>query len=180
MKLTLLALLLTAAASAQTERPKDVEGWQKITWKMTLADVRAIYPDAKPSDDPYWSHLALPAIQVADIPLQVTVSAKKPSAQVGLIALWCHFGVPGNAGESAPPNVTRAGFETLKALMIQKYGHQKNEEHKTDYGDPETLFLWTFPSSSIELKLRLTRGTPSMGSLHIEFRPLDPKSLDIL
>lgn len=175
-----LAILLSSALSAQSDRPKDVPGWGKIQWGMTLDQVRAAYgPETKASDDPYWSHLTLPPVTVGDIPLQVSVSAKKPSAQVTLVILSCYFGFTSDTPGVAP-NVTPRDFDGLKALMIQKYGHPRNEERRIEYNDRVRVFLWTFTSTTIELKLAQSADNPELGSMHVEYRAADPKSLDAL
>ena len=168
----LFPLLLAASLYAQ---PADPAGWTNIPWGSTLADVQALYPSAVPSADVWWTHLALPAVSISGVPFHVDVAARAGDPHVALIALWCHFGLRDDPTVAGPEL-----FETLKALLISKYGHQKNEERKVEFGDPAHLFLWVFPTTSIQLVLRQSDRMHSLGSLHIEYRPLDPASAGVL
>jgi hypothetical protein len=171
----LLPLLLAASLYAQ---PADPGGWNNIKWGMTLAEVRALYPGAAQEHNDYWTHLALPAVKIDGVPFGVTASAPKGSDKITLVSLDCSFGIPPD------PRWQLCGgpsdFETLKTLLIQKYGRQKNEEHKVFYNDLIHLFLWVFPSTSIELQLSQTEGAPNLGSIGIQYRALDPRAAGLL
>jgi hypothetical protein len=66
-------------------------------------------------------------------------------------------------------------FDTLKTLLIQKYGIPVNEETKTDEINARvTTVLWTFPSTSIHLMLREGR------TIFLEYTATDKKALDVL
>ena len=171
----LFPLLLVASLYAQ---PADPGGWTKIKWGMTFAQVRALYPAAVESRDSYWSHLTLPDISVSGVPFRVSVLAKTPASPIAAVSLTCSFGLradPQWASCNGPED-----FDTLKALLLEKYGRQKNEEHKVEFGDPAHLFLWVFPTTSIQLEIRQTARVPSLGSLSIEYRPIDPQAAGAL
>jgi hypothetical protein len=170
-----LPLFLAAALYAQ---PADPGGWNNLKWGMTLAGVRALYPSALEDRNDYWTRLALPPIAIAGVSLGVTASAPKGSDRITMISLDCLFGAPAN------PRWQICGgpsdFETLKTLLIQKYGRQKNEEHKAFYNDLMHLFLWVFPSTSIELRFSQAQGAPSLGGIGITYRALDPAAAGLL
>lgn len=158
-------ILVALAAAAAQNRPADVEGWDRITWTTTLDQVRVLYPNAKPAADDYGTHLRLGDIRVGDIPLEVTASARKPGSAITLIAMSCHFGLPGAAARVTPND-----FDALKTALIRKYGSPRDESHTVEYGDPVHAFLWVFRSSSIELRLTRKRNLPDVGSFRIEYR----------
>ena len=54
---------------------------------------------------------------------------------------------------------TSHDFDTIKALLIQKYGRPISEETKPDELNVSvTTVLWSFPSTSIELSMRNGKG----------------------
>jgi len=163
------SIALLAAAAAAQPRPSDIEGWDQVKWGMTLAQVRELYPGAKPSKNEYWSHLGLPAIRVGEIPLEVSVGARNPSPRVSLISLWCYYGLPA-ATVGAAPQITAGDFETLKTALFRKYGSPRDELRTTEYGDAVHSYLWVFPSGSITLKLAQGIRTPQLGSFRVEYR----------
>ncbi len=58
-------------------KPKDVAGWDRITWSMTIADARAAYAitaQAETRDD--WTLLDLNPVKVARVEMGVQVGAK--------------------------------------------------------------------------------------------------------
>jgi hypothetical protein len=171
-----LPLLCAVAASAQPA--DDPGGWNNLKWGVTLAGVRALYPSAVEDRDAYWIHLALPPVTIGGISLGVTASAPKGSDKITMISLDCLFGVPPSPRWQlcAGP----ADFETLKPLLLQKYGRQKNEERKAFYSDLAHLFLWVFPTTSIQLRLDQAQSAPSVGGIGITYRPLDPGAADLL
>lgn len=171
----LLPLLLAVSLHAQ---PADPGGWNNIKWGMTLAGVRALYPGAAQDRNDYWTNLTLPAIEIAGIPFGVTASAPKGSDKITVVSLDCFFSI------RLDPHQQLCGgpsdFETLKTLLIQKYGRQKNEERKVFYNDLMHLFLWVFPSTSIELQISQDKNAPNVGGLSIKYRALDPRAAGLL
>jgi hypothetical protein len=170
--------LLLFGFSTLAQAPADVHGWGKIAWGMPLADAQAAYPEAVQAEDAWCSRLELPAIDIAGIPMHVAISARKPSAQVSLVVLWNYFGLPDQTGAAA--RVTPRDFETLKTLMIQKYGLPKDRQREFDRGDPVQVLLWTFPSTSIRLRFRESHVVPGLGDFHVEYRPTDRAARDNL
>jgi hypothetical protein len=169
-------LLLAASLYAQ---PADPGGWNNIKWGMTLAGIRALYPAAVDDrSNPYWINLALPAIKIGGVPFGVTASAPKGSDKITQITLDCFFSI------RLDPRQQLCGgpsdFETLKTLLLQKYGRQKNEEHKVFYNDRMHLFLWVFPSTSIELQFSQDKDAPLVGGIGIKYRALDPRAAGLL
>jgi hypothetical protein len=66
-------------------------------------------------------------------------------------------------------------FDTLRTLLIQKYGTPANQETKLDdIGAHVTTVLWTLPSTAIRLSLREEKG------IFLEYKATDKKALDKL
>jgi hypothetical protein len=66
-------------------------------------------------------------------------------------------------------------FDTLKMLLIQKYGTPANQETKKDeIGAHVTTVLWAFPSTAILLSLR------EETVIYLEYKAADKKALDKL
>jgi hypothetical protein len=171
----LFPLLLAASLYAQ---PADPGGWNNLKWGVTLAGVRALYPTATEDRNDYWIRLALPPVTIAGVPLGVTASAPKGSDKITQITLDCFFSI------RLDPRQQLCGgpsdFETLKTLLLQKYGRQKNEEHKAFYNNLMHLFLWVFRSTSIELQLSQDKDAPLVGGIGIKYRALDPRAAGLL
>lgn len=180
-----LMIALAASASGQT-KPKDVDGWGKIKWGMTLAEVRSLYsvpvstkewpetaarcldspiPSCLPDRGPY---IFLDSVEVGDIKMKVTVQAGYKSTKVVSVQLADLNGASGTG------NGVR-NFDTLKTLLIQKYGTPVNQETKIDdIGAHITTVLWTFTSTSILLTLREQKV------IYLEYGATDKKALGVL
>ena len=174
MKLAIIALLFSLAhgLNAQNKQPisKDVNGWDKIRWGMTIMQAATLYNVPKTNaeqgkDD--WTLLKLPQITVAGTKMNVQVAAQLN--KISEVSISPASGDPYTqtieslkrqlGKEDAAPKDNSAGplFEKLKVLLIQKYGHPTEEVPRTpDANDADymrTTVLWVFPSTSISLEL---------------------------
>ena len=164
-------LLLCAAvglcAYAQSG-PKDVNGWDKITWGMTLAQVRAVYHVvAQPETKDEWTLLQLDPVKLGGVQLGVQVGARVGSEKISSIRLWSYFGLP-----NSPAGASARDFEMLRATLIQKYGQPANEE--TKHGENFRLIKtvsWTFPSTSILMTLEASTSIPNLGNIDLVYTP---------
>jgi hypothetical protein len=166
---TLLCVVLASAGIAiGQEKPKDVEGWDKIKWGMTPQEARSAYKSAEgPESNEYWTFQKLTTVKVGDIDMSAVASAKHGSDRVTRVQLlWVYYG-HSEAGSG------RAGFDTIRTLLIQKYGAPANDETKTKFGDPVREVLWTFPSTSIVLEFTHV-------SIGITYAATDKKALGVL
>lgn len=165
------ACLVFAGLAIGQTAPKDVEGWGKIKWGMTIAEARAAYeittqPQANPNG---WTTLTLPPIKIANLEMFVDAGARPGTDKISEVNLGLGFDDPGYP----------SGFDKLKALLIQKYGPPISDEtkvaqpHTLDAGHTIRDVLWTFPSASITLKLR-------PASIAIEYAAIDKKAQDAL
>ncbi len=59
-------------------KPKDVDGWDKIQWGMTMAEARSAYSiDAEPENKDEWTLLELKPVQLAGVEMGVQVGARR-------------------------------------------------------------------------------------------------------
>lgn len=131
-----LPMLLAAAswcAVAQTDKPEDVKGWNKVTWGMSVADVKAALGDqATPSTvvpGPNFTdieRLTINNLQVGDdLVGRCGIQTKRNSDAVTSIEI--RFGQVRD-----DPSTRERGFDILKRLLIEKYGTPKNEDRKIE------------------------------------------------
>jgi hypothetical protein len=167
-----VAAVLAITLPGQTP-PRDVDGWGKIKWGMTLADVSRVYEIDRHEDNDFWTQLISQPVDIGDITMKVSFGAKHGSEQVSKVHLWMTFGRRDSA-----PTASAKDFDTLKTLLIQKYGSPADGGTETDGTDRIRTFLWTFPSTSI--LLTLTQGQNAMGRIDLEYAATDKKALDAL
>jgi hypothetical protein len=166
--LAALAPGLYGQSKPQDPAPRDIAGWDKIKWGMTLAAARSAYAiDAKTESKDNWTLLELNPVKFAGIAMGVQVGAKQGDEKIALVRLWSSFGLP-----SSPPSASSQDFDTLKSALIQKYGQPANEEAKR--GENFRLLktaLWTFPSTSILLSLEQSASLPNLGNIYLDYTP---------
>jgi hypothetical protein len=69
-------------------------------------------------------------------------------------------------------------FDSLKILLIEKYGQPNNEDRKVEGRDVNSIVVWTFPSTSISL--RRSETPEGIGSVLVNYSAVDKKALDVL
>jgi len=157
-----IAALFAVTLSGQAQ-PRDVAGWGKIRWGMTLADAGQAYVIDRHEDNDRWSQLIAQPVLVGDITMRVSIAAKHGSEQVSRVRL--------------STNSSAEDFDTLKAQLIQKYGPPIDGETRTEATNSIRTFLWTFPSTSI--RLTLTQGN-NQSRIEVEYNATDRTALDLL
>ncbi len=166
----LCALAALAVALYGQPKPKDVDGWDKIKWGMTIAQARSAYGIAtQPESKDNWTLLDLKPVKVGAIEMGVQVGARQGRQKITLVRLWSFFGLP-----SSPPLAGPQDFDTLKTMLIQKYGSPASEEAKR--GENFRLLktvVWTFPSTSILLTLEQSSSLPNLGNIFVEYAEVD-------
>lgn len=144
--------------------PKDVDGWNKVKWSMSLAEAKAAIDESQ-------------KVRVVDIELGISLSAARStpdryhalSQPVALVAL------------TAVTDKAQTGnaYETVKLLLIEKYGVPVSDTAVPDLGVLEHRASWSFPSTRIVLTWR--EGPQSMiGFLELVYTAADQKSRDAL
>jgi hypothetical protein len=167
-----VAAVFSIALLGQTP-PRDVDGWGKIKWGMTIADASQLYVIDRHEDNNLWTQLIAQPIDVGDITLRVSLGAKHGSEQMSRVRLSMNFGLRDSA-----PTASAKDFDTLKTQLIQKYGPPIDGETRTEGTDGIRMFLWTFPSTSI--RLTLTAGQNNSGHIELEYSATDQKALEAL
>ncbi len=164
--LAALAVVLYGQPKPKDPKPQDIAGWDKIKWGMTIAEARSAYgidSQAESTDD--WTLLTLKPVKIGDIKLSVQIGARRPSEKITLVRQWSYFGLP-----TAPSSAGPQDFDTLRTMLIQKYGQPANEETKR--GENFRLIktvLWTFPSTSILMSLEQSASLPNLGNIYLDY-----------
>jgi hypothetical protein len=159
-------LAAVAVALYGQSKPKDVDGWDKIKWGMTVAEVRSSYGvEAQPENKDNWTLLQLNPVKVSGVEMEVQVGARQGTGKVTFVRLSSYFGLP-----SSPPLAGAQDFDTLRTMLILKYGNPANEE--TTRGENFRLIktvLWTFPSTSVRMRLEQSSSLPNLGNIFLEY-----------
>jgi hypothetical protein len=166
-----VALPVLAVALWAQAPPKDVDGWDKIKWGMTIAAVRMVYGiHAQPENKDGWTLLQMNPTKVGDVPMGVQIGARLGSTKITLVRLWSHFGLPDSA-----PRAGAQDFDALRAALMRVYGPPASEEEKR--GENFRLIrtaLWKFPSTSILMTLEQSSSLPNLGNIDLEYSPAGP------
>jgi hypothetical protein len=166
MAVRLGALAALAVALYGQSKPKDVDGWDKIKWGMTVAEVRSTYGiDTQPESKDNWTLLQLNPVKISGVEMGVEVGARQGAGKITFVRLWSYFGLP-----SSPPLAGAQDFDTLRMMLVQKYDHPANEE--TTRGENFRLIktvLWTFPSTSVLMRLEQSASLPNLGNIFLEY-----------
>lgn len=175
-----LAGLLLITAAAAVCQPKDVDGWTRIRWGMTVAEAREAFQGqvsdprvATPPDAILVDRFVINDIQIGRITAEAAVQTERDSNQVVAVRIRA-------TGASATGVLRTSTFSTLKHLLIAKYGPPQNEDHNPyGNGGTDTRVLWLFPSTSITLRWSEMSNGES-GFVTIRYEAIDGKALDAL
>jgi hypothetical protein len=173
----LCAILLTAVSAFC--QPSDVDGWNKVKWGMTIAEAKAAYgadvEDSQIVPGPNFveiDRLTIKAVEIGSIRATASIQTKRNSDKVNSVVV--------NVAEvREDPGVRADRFDTVRTLLIQKYGTPKNEDRKPDGDNLRTNVVWTFPSTSITL-LWVEGRRYRHGYVTITYEAVDERSLDVL
>ena len=162
----------SVVAIALHGQPKDVAGWDKIQWGMTLSQVRSAYGvDTRPeSTDDGWLLLKLNPVKIGGVEMGVQAGARDGSQKITTVRLWSYFGLSTSA-----PTAGAQDFDTLRAVLIQKYGDPASEE--TQHGENYRLIRmvrWAFPSTSILMTLEQSTSIPNIGNIILDYTATNP------
>ncbi len=164
----LVAWVMLSVALHGQSKPKDIAGWDKIRWGMTIAEARAAYSvDTQPEKNGDWTLLKLNPTRLAGVEMGVQVGARAGTEKITAITLWSYFGLVNSAPSSGPQD-----FDTLKTLLTQEYGQPADEktERGLNFRSIKTV-LWKFPSTSVQITMEQSASLPHLGNLIIEYTP---------
>jgi hypothetical protein len=145
---------------------------------MTVADAKAVLGDqasestdrANPSAR-LTESLVMNNLMVGDVSCRGNIYSKKGSDAVVSVTI--------RAGQAQDPAFLRGvSYDSLKSLLIEKYGSPKSDDRRVEGRDTNTIVTWTFPSTLITL--RRSEDTYGYGSVLINYAAVDKKALDIL
>jgi hypothetical protein len=164
------AVVLAGLAVLLLGQTKDVDGWDKIKWGMTIAEARSVYSIQKqPESNDDWTLLTLSPVKIGNVQMGVQIGARHGSEKITSVRLWSYFGLP-----SSPPSAGSQDFDTLRTVFIQKYGDPAKEE--TERGENFRLIktvLWTLPSTSILMTLEQSAAIPNVGTILLDYTAAD-------
>jgi hypothetical protein len=157
---------LFVVAVALYGQPKDVDGWDKIRWGMTMAQVKSTYSvDSQPESQQGWALLKLNPIKLDGVEMGVQAGARDGSQRITMVRLWSYFGLA-----TSPPSAGAQDYDTLRTNLIQKYGDPANEE--TRHGENFRLIRtvrWAFPSTSIQMTIEQSSSIPNIGNITLDY-----------
>ncbi len=170
LPLALFALTLTAQSGP------DPNGWQSITWQMSLAEARAaLDPSASCPVDPPGS----PAIELIDrLCTRVQLAGDSVPAYIQTARSSNHIAaITIRAADIGDPH-QEATYLELKRLLLEKYAAPKDEHTtRSANGMVESTALWTFPHTSITLTRYYDPRESTLSLITIRYRPVTPSPL---
>jgi len=172
-------LMLTALAvscfSLHAQPTKDVNGWGKLKWGMTVEQATAEYSGSfkvLPNKENTRPEITIKDVEVGRLLLDVSVVAVF-GPTIDNITL-----------EPQPHKdweyTRQQNFDLLKVLLVEKYGAPTNEDRTNnfDYANKpdgtRTVVIWALPSTTIKL---LWSEQSKSGSLFVEYTPPNRKFL---
>jgi hypothetical protein len=154
-------------------QPKDVDGWGKVKWGMTIAQAKVAYgseaqaPDRENGSTKYVERLTLRNLKVGDIRMRVAIETLPGSDRIAEVALSLED------GQRISP------YLTLKNSLTQKYGRPSHEERSQRENVVSLSAAWIFPSTVISL-LWLETKDVDFRELVLQYTATDKKALDAL
>lgn len=145
MKILITALLLLGFTHiVQAEPPADVDGWNKLKWGMTEAEVAAAFPNAAPFDNPNSSKCmrAIDSTDVLGYQFRVVFTFDCTTKELNRVSM-------GPAGQNLSKVAAVGAMEKLLDELKVKYGPPT----KADHSRTDARYTWIFPSTEIELVL---------------------------
>jgi len=141
------------AASATADEP--IAGWDRARWGMSISEIQTAYPAAKPhkretydfGGRKYYSDLALSDIHVGGYNLTVQFLMDS-SDTLAAVKLEKDFDKNMSGGKIA--------YETLKELLIQKYGPPTTEKSEPTEHSRSLSCIWHSPNAQIRLNYHST------------------------
>jgi len=171
--------LVLVASLSLVAQSKDVNGWGKIKWGMTVAQAKAVYGTQVQVADPaseshetdeYVDQLVIERLKVGDLEMQVAIKTPRGSDGIREVAL----ALP--KGDSRASRIS--AYAGLRNSLILKYGKPSHAESKdTDIFSESTT--WAFPSTIITLYHIETKDI-QFGILGLQYAASDKKAVDAL
>jgi hypothetical protein len=173
----------TSKEPAALVQPKDVDGWGKIKWGMTVAQAKAAYGAIMQdrSGNPIEgvklvTRLSVDNLTINDMGISVHIETPQDVDRIERVSMTLNV-----AGKR--PNEARAIYETTRNTLTQKYGNPTRIE-----GRPSgpiavvTSTVWIFPSTIIDLEWQEvpTGMSGELKFLDLYYIATDKKAMDVL
>jgi hypothetical protein len=172
-----VSVALAGIALGQT-KPKDVYGWGKLRWGMTVKQAKAaLGPGARESDGKsgkstrYSERIVIDKLKIGDIEMTASVYTLPDSEKIQEVGLTLPDGV----------NKTNGGsFEDLRNSLTRKYGIPTRQE-PIEERERTTInsATWVFPSTVISLMWIQVKGI-GFETLTLQYSATDNKVLNVL
>jgi hypothetical protein len=175
----LAAFVSFAIALPGQPLPKDVNGWDKIKWGMTVGQVKAAYgsqaeaPSRDNSDqEKFVERLVIKKLTIGDTEMKVSISSRSGSDRIAQVSLSPTAGLltTGSGGTA---------YETLKTSLTRKYGRPSSVDKDDDDQTVAYATKWIFPSTEISLSWIEVKRIDH-GVLNLTYISADKKALDKL
>jgi hypothetical protein len=180
----LAIVLLMAFAVVAAVQPRDVDGWGKIKWGMTVAQVRAAYggqaespdgesrDDKNPDKDKFVDRLIIKKLTVGDTEMNASIASLSGSDRIVRVSL----------SPTAPLLTVGSGgaaYQDLKTSLTRKYGRPSSVDKEDDDQIIAYSAKWIFPSTEIILSWIEVKQV-GHGVLNLIYTSADKKALDVL
>lgn len=144
MKILITALLLLGFTHiVQAEPPADVDGWNKLKWGMTEAEVAAAFPNAAPFEHPN-SSKCMRAIDPEDV----------LGYQFRIVLIFdCETKTLSNVSMGPSGLRTRVVAVGIMEKVLDELKAKYGPPTKTKQSKTGATFTWIFPSTKIEMTL---------------------------
>ena len=170
--------LFTVVTVPMVAQPKDVNGWGRIKWGMTVAQAKVVYgsqvlvPDAthKSQSTKFVDRLLIGSFNVGDTKMQVSIETLPNSDKIREVTL--------SLPASSPRASRSSAYDDLRNSLTLKYGRPSHVEKKDDDILSESA-TWTFPSTVITL-YHVESNSIAFGQLGLQYTATDKKALDAL
>lgn len=170
-----ICVAMTFAGSAMSQtKPKDVDGWGKVKWGMTIRQAKAaLGSQARESDDKpdpsaqYVGRLIVDGLKIGTTEMTASVFTPLGSEAIKAVSL------------EGTAEFLSISFKEVRTLLTQKYGKPTHEESENDGITEDLTVVWAFPSTVIRLEWMRWKSTRSE-NLTVVYSATNKKALDVL
>jgi hypothetical protein len=174
------SLVLLDMAFAQ-QKPRDVYGWGKIRWGMTVAQAKEVYgAGVRVSHDKGENEenekLVIDNFKIGDVSMKVSIQTETPNSdQIKSVKMT----MPAENFLDKAETRSWPYVSLLNALTL-KYGKPARTERETDEPVVSDSATWIFPSTTISLQRIESNGAARFGLVNLVYWATDKKAVNAL